>query len=290
MLKIDLLPGYVREKQLVRTTFMLLVALLAVEAMGIGGYYTMQSKTKESIIKKIADIEDDVSKAKKLETDISAEQGKLPPIATLVTFYKDSLGTAPQSIDVYRGLFKYVYSRAQLNNVQLTSTTATVAGRITGVDSLGQFLLNFMRCPVFSSVQFGADLQPFSFGGGGGGGGGQPGGPGGPAAGPGPGGAPGAAPGGAPAGGGVPAGAQAAFFPLPTQQVTFTLNCTLTKPITTPGAAAAGAAPGGPPGAAGPGGPGAPPGAGGPGGPGGPAGPPPAEGGKAGAKGGSKGG
>jgi len=100
-----------------------------------------------------------------------------------------------------------------------------------------------MRCPAFTSVQFQADLQPFSFGGGGGGG--QPGGA--PTGAP-PGTTPGPAPGAGPNSGASPQGAQVAAsaggITLPTREVSFTLTCTLAKPLPSPGAGAAGAAPG----------------------------------------------
>ncbi|PIX38641.1 MAG: hypothetical protein COZ05_22520 [Armatimonadetes bacterium CG_4_10_14_3_um_filter_59_10] len=243
MLKIDLLPSYVREKQKVRKALMAMAVLLAVEVLGIGGFYAKRSKDLDAINKQIKDITPNFEKANEFEEKTNTEKGKLPPIASLVSKYKTCLDTQDKSVDVYAKIAEYTSAKAKLNGVQLDNSTATVSGTITGLDSLGQFLLNFMRCPAFTSVQFQADLQPFSFGGGGGGG--QPGGA--PTGAP-PGTTPGPAPGAGPNSGASPQGAQVAAsaggITLPTREVSFTLTCTLAKPLPSPGAGAAGAAPG----------------------------------------------
>jgi len=295
MLKIDLLPAYVRERERVRKALMAVAMLIALEILGVGAYYTKQSKDLAAINKQIEDITDEYNKSNEFEEKTNAEKSKLPPIASLVSKYETCLDTHDESIKVYQKIAEYTSAKAKLDSVQLTNSTAIITGKITGLDALGQFLLNFMRCPAFSSVQFQANLQSFSYGGGGGPAAGAPG--------MGPGAPPGAAPAGAPAmapaappgagpvpGGpaqGAPAAVSAGAITLPTREVSFTLVCSLAKPLPSPGGAAAAAgAPGmpgaGPPGAA-PAEPG--PGAGPPGG-GAPAAPPggPPAGGKAGGK------
>ncbi len=271
MLKIDLLPSYVRERRKVKPAIILVVVIILVEVALLLGASMKVKGAIAATQKELDEIEPVAKQVESLEAEAQSELATVKPAIDRVKYYEDMAKLGDQFVKLIDAVNEYIYEKVTVQNFQTDGSSVSFTAVTDSTESFGRFLLNFLRCPAVTNVSVSTNIG----GGGGAGGGAMPGVPG----------IPGGGPGMPPGIGGPPGGAAAPVAGGGAELITVNVSCTVTPdykvtvptlggaaPAAAPGGMGMGAMPGAPgmvpgiPGAAVPGaGPPLPPGAGGPG-------------------------
>ena len=153
MLKINLLPAYIREKRVIRRMAMGFGILIVVIIAGILVASLILSSRIARQDTAVADMEQRKAVVDQIQTMTAAEQGKLSTIQSKISFIEGLMAYNLRVPALLDELARYTYGRIVYKSVQITSDTLTIQAHAKNVGDCGRYLLNMYRAShKFSSV------------------------------------------------------------------------------------------------------------------------------------------
>jgi hypothetical protein len=157
MIKINLLPPYVFERQIVQRLMMAFAALLVI--IVIAG-----ALARSQLSSKLADLEQQLATTKITEAQVvsnqsqaSAERAKIGPITQKVTFIQSVLDHNLEGPALYEQLTRFTYEKVRYRSITLSDTTMEIDAYAPSLSDAGRYLLNLYRATdLFSSVTMSA--------------------------------------------------------------------------------------------------------------------------------------
>jgi Tfp pilus assembly protein PilN len=153
VLKINLLPAYIYAKRKVRrVAFVFGVLFLGVVA-GLLAWWMMLGNQEARLKVELAEMDQRAKEVEALEQQVKAEEAKIPPIQSKVTFIEDVLAYNLEFPKIYEELARYTYSRIMYQSVDASTSQLTIRARARSVGDCGRYLLNMYRAGhLFSGV------------------------------------------------------------------------------------------------------------------------------------------
>ncbi len=163
LLKIDLLPSWVRERKAIRAVIIggaLVLAVVVVACVGYGGVLSKKvSNRKDTLAAKKAEAD----KVRQLEQDLARLVEQIGPIQGKVAFCRQVADSGRPVADRILAIRKYIWSDLRLSSWSMSGATCSMSGTLVlpdparGLESetWARLLLNFNQCPEFvpGSVQ-----------------------------------------------------------------------------------------------------------------------------------------
>jgi len=180
LLKIDLLPSYVRERRKVKPAIILVVVIILIEVALLMGASMKVKGAIAATQKELDEIEPVAKQVESLEAEAQGDLATVKPAIDRVKYYEDMAKLGDEFIKLIDTVNEYVYEKVTVQNFQTDGSNVSFTAVTDSTESFGRFLLNFLRCPAVTNVSVNTNI-----GGGGGGGAAMPGVPGIPGGGPG---------------------------------------------------------------------------------------------------------
>ena len=223
MLKINLLPAYIRQRRLVKRAIAGVIVAVLVTIGGFLYWNSMLQKQAADLEQQIAALMPTKQEAERLQQEASAVRAEIGPIQTQLAFLDQVVALPEKWCALLQNAAEYTHAGVTLNSMTISGDTISMQGHTPNLRTAARYLLNALRNPKWTQVTINgpqgypstaspADVhprfRPMDYplqitatlarahrvnmpqppGGGGGGGGGMPGGmPGDPGMGPGPG-------------------------------------------------------------------------------------------------------
>ena len=157
LLKIDLLPSWVKERSKVRAALVLgglILAGVVVACVVIGGMYAAQIKQNQSLLVQKKAQADEV---RKLLQELSVVSGQIAPIQEKVNFCHACENSGRQIAEKIQSIRKYIWNDIRLQSWSMSGAGVSMAGQLLTRDparrmeseTLARLLLNFNQCPDF---------------------------------------------------------------------------------------------------------------------------------------------
>jgi len=166
MIKINLLPPYVLERQAVRRLMALFAALLVFVVAACAGVWWKTTRDLNALQKELdytRQIEQQVNTTK---SQASSELAKVGPISTKVKFIEDVMAYNTKAPALYEELARFTYEKIRYRDISLSDTDMNIQAYAPSLADAGRYLLNLYRAThIFSQVSMSA-VPGYSSGGG----------------------------------------------------------------------------------------------------------------------------
>ncbi|HJN16077.1 MAG TPA: hypothetical protein QGH10_11320 [Armatimonadota bacterium] len=177
MLRIDLLPGHFAQAKAAKACLALAAVALILAIAGCG-FVFMGAKSKQArLTEELAEWKVKADVVRGLETDLQGVEAETAPIGGKVEFIEQADGSGEQYWAAWDDVNQYIYARARVLDVAVSGASVNFNVEVPDTTSVGRFVLNLIRCPHISNIQFGGTIPagpgvgPNSGSSGGGGGG-----------------------------------------------------------------------------------------------------------------------
>jgi hypothetical protein len=153
MIKINLLPLYVFEKQVVRRMLVGAVVAWAVVLLVCFVFWNRQTAALNEL-KTLRDQTKMVeAQVTTLKQQASAERGKIGPITGKIKFIKDVMDYNLQAPQLYEELARFTYEKIRYRKIELNDQAMQIDAYAPSLADAGRYLLNLYRAThVFSEV------------------------------------------------------------------------------------------------------------------------------------------
>jgi Tfp pilus assembly protein PilN len=154
MIKINLLPAHILERQRVRSVMILVIVIILIEA-GVLGLVMMRVKQQ------LADAKIELEYWKTRAGAVAQVESETQKTQTQAMFYgrwvlwKSSIEKYHEAwAEVLGEIAKWIYAKVQVDSLQPSQTQVQIAGRTTSIESFRKAYLNIIRSPLYSNVAF----------------------------------------------------------------------------------------------------------------------------------------
>jgi len=110
------------------------------------------NKEAEDWQKQAEDMKRQADAVLKLQSDVTSEEAKSPPIETKLKFINDLQAYNVQVPSLYDGLAKCTYNRVRYTVVQVSGSQMQLQAHTETLGDCARYLLNMQRASMFSSV------------------------------------------------------------------------------------------------------------------------------------------
>lgn len=153
MIKINLLPPYFIEREVVRRLIVAFGVVLLVVIVGEVGWLVTKSNAladKTTELQRTKEIEQQALTTKKQAEE---ERAKIAPIQAKVKFIEDIMDYNTKAPALYEELARYTYEKIYYRSIDLTDAQMTVDAYAPSLSDAGRYLLNLYRAThIFSQV------------------------------------------------------------------------------------------------------------------------------------------
>ncbi len=157
LLKIDLLPSWVKERSAIRNALIfggLFLAGVVVACVIIGGMFSAQVKQKQRVL---AQKKEEADVVRNLQQQLGIVSGQIAPIQRKVDFCHQCENSGRQIAETILSVRKYIWSDIRLQSWSMSGGSVSMAGQLLARDparrmeseTLARLLLNFNQCPDF---------------------------------------------------------------------------------------------------------------------------------------------
>ena len=153
MIKINLLPSYVLERQVVRRLAMIFAVLLAFVIVASVAWRLQRGMALASLQNQLAITKITENLVISNETRAKEELAKIDPINTKVKFIEDVMNYNMKAPALYDELSRYTYEKVRYRSIALSETQMEIEAYAPSISDAGRYLLNLYRAnDLFSQV------------------------------------------------------------------------------------------------------------------------------------------
>ncbi|MDO8684272.1 MAG: hypothetical protein Q7N50_12410 [Armatimonadota bacterium] len=153
MIKINLLPQYVFEKQAVQRLMLLF-------GLALAGVVVLLMGLRMQMGGKLNNLNEQLVQAKMVENEVltkeqqrSAELARIGPIQQKVTFIEDVMKYNEKAPALYEELARFTYARVKYKQINLTDQQMEIQAYAPSITDAGRYLLNLYRAThIFKQV------------------------------------------------------------------------------------------------------------------------------------------
>jgi Tfp pilus assembly protein PilN len=153
MIKINLLPPYVFERQVVRRLMLIFAAALVFIVIAGVGLRTQRSSALASLQQELLDTQRIETQVKANQAEATAQRAKIGPITAKVKFIDDVMAYNEKAPALYEQLTRFTYEKVRYRQITLTDTQMEIEAYAPSLSDAGRYLLNLYRATdLFSQV------------------------------------------------------------------------------------------------------------------------------------------
>jgi hypothetical protein len=153
MIKINLLPAQVFEKQVVRRLIGLFGVVLVLIVVGSLALRMKANADLGAMQTKLTETQAIEAQVRQLEKQRSDELAKVGPIETKVKFIEDVMDYNTKAPALYEELARFTYEKIKYRTIELTDTEMKISAYAPSIADAGRYLLNLYRAShIFSQV------------------------------------------------------------------------------------------------------------------------------------------
>ncbi|MDO8588147.1 MAG: hypothetical protein Q7T82_14060 [Armatimonadota bacterium] len=168
MIKINLLPGYVLERQVVRRLMVIFAALLAFVVVAGVAWRIQRGAALANLRVELESAKMTENEVISNETRAKEELAKIDPINGKVKFIEDVMSYNLRGPALYEDLTRFTYEKVRYRNITLTDTQMEIEAYAPSLSDAGRYLLNLYRATdLFSQVSM-SEVPAYNAGSGGG--------------------------------------------------------------------------------------------------------------------------
>ncbi|MFQ5352725.1 MAG: hypothetical protein ACE5D3_06600 [Candidatus Binatia bacterium] len=179
MIKLNLLPAYVIERQKVKGFVLIFVALLAAEAATLAVLIISNGRRAATLTAERADKEQQAKAVLDIEAEAKRYQAQVAPFQSTVDFIAQLAGDPlkegeppadpPGTLwaNLLDEVIRYTYDRVQYSQIRLDGSGVGIRGQVDTPPAYVRYLMNLERCPALTdvapSVSLGTGAGPVTF-------------------------------------------------------------------------------------------------------------------------------
>ncbi len=189
MIKINLLPAFVRERKVVRKLLMFILILLGLELLGFAYWYNRVSTQGYDIGQQLDVAKAQAQEVQRLQSEADSIRAEIEPIKAKTKFIEDTKNFPVKLADLLDSIRRYTYGKVIYTSLQLGGgaggmmgpmmggmpgpmmgtgmpgmgamggggtqqiTTVSIQGYTDSVENVARYLQNLLRCPQIADVQ-----------------------------------------------------------------------------------------------------------------------------------------
>lgn len=173
MIKLNLLPAHVLERQKVKRFIFIVAALFGLEVAGLVMMILNNTTLAKKLNKELTEKQAQRKEVEAIQAKAKAKQDQIKPFENTVDFVARLAGDRDydppgvQWANLIDLVIRYTYDRAQYSEVRLARNGIGVRGQVDSAPAYVRYVMNLERCPslgdVRPSVSLGAPRGPVSF-------------------------------------------------------------------------------------------------------------------------------
>ena len=145
-IKIDLLPGHVKQRRNLQLAIMTSVLALALVGTGLAMALNVKQKELATTKENVGVFTAVATKTTDAETAKSTAEATMKPISDTVAFMLASSKSGPQRAALLNQVRQYIYVDTVVNSIDLSDgKTVNIEGSVKNPDQFAQFLFNLRR-------------------------------------------------------------------------------------------------------------------------------------------------
>ncbi len=145
-LKINLLPGYVKKKEILKRTIIGCVVATGLVASGLLVVLEQRRLDLQTVNTNLAAAQTVASQATTVEAEKNASLGTAAPITTAVSFMASASKTGPQRAALLNLVRQYIYEDAIVSSIDISDgQNIKILATVRTPDEYARFLLNLRR-------------------------------------------------------------------------------------------------------------------------------------------------
>ena len=153
MLKINLLPAYVRQKAALKKAIGLCTAAVVIVGAVMGYWIYSLNEEKKQLNEDTIKMETEMRLVEKLRAQVKAEQAKIPPIQNKINFFEGIKNYNLQLPALYEEVSRYTYNRVELSSMSASGNRVTMQAHARTLGDFGRYLLNMYHATnLYSNV------------------------------------------------------------------------------------------------------------------------------------------
>jgi hypothetical protein len=164
MIKINLLPAHILERQRLRSVIILVVVVLLIEVAILG---LVMTRVKQQLADSKTELEYWQGRAQavgQFEKQIQTVNGQIGFYARWLV-WKNSINQYHDAwAETLEEMAKWIYQKVQLDSMAPTPLQVQFQGRTDSLESFRRAYLNIMRCPMYANVSFNISGVPGGWG------------------------------------------------------------------------------------------------------------------------------
>ncbi|HHX41634.1 MAG TPA: hypothetical protein GX715_16875, partial [Armatimonadetes bacterium] len=152
MLKINLLPAYIRQRRLVKRAIAGVIVAVLVTIGGFLYWNSMLQKQAADLEQQIAALMPTKQEAERLQQEASAVRAEIGPIQTQLAFLDQVVALPEKWCALLQNAAEYTHAGVTLNSMTISGNTMTMQGHTPNLRTAARYLLNALRNPEWKQV------------------------------------------------------------------------------------------------------------------------------------------
>jgi len=159
MIKLNLLPAYVLERQVVKKVLLGVGVLLVAEIVGLGAVIGGKSKEVARLAAVLDKKKTERAEVEAIQAKAEAKNNQIAPFRNTVEFIERLAGSeaySPPGVlwsDLIDQVVRYTYDRTQYSQITLANNGIGVQGQVDTPPAYLRYLMNLERCPLLGEIQ-----------------------------------------------------------------------------------------------------------------------------------------
>lgn len=153
MLKINLLPAYVRQKAALKKAIFLCLAVIILVGAGMLYWIITLKNEKDQREKETIAMEEEAKRVEEIRKQLNEELAKIPPVEKKVNFIQGTMDYNLKAPEFYEELARYTYNRVELSSMNISGNRVTMNAHARTLGDFGRYLLNMYNATsIYTNV------------------------------------------------------------------------------------------------------------------------------------------
>lgn len=152
MIRLDLLPDYIRERKKIKTFLLVFLVLIIVELAIFGLLMKQGNSALAAKEDELASLAGPKAQADAAKAELERVKGQIQPYEVRVTYANDLMDHNRKWQEAIERIFPYVSSDAVIKRLDCDGTQISIDGYAKSVRHMARFYFNFSRCPSLTNT------------------------------------------------------------------------------------------------------------------------------------------
>lgn len=152
MIRLDLLPDYIRERKKIKTFLLVFLVLIIVELAIFGLLMKQGNSALAAKEDELASLAGPKAQADAAKAELERVKAQIQPYEVRVTYANDLMDYNRKWQEAIERIFPYVSSDAVVKRLDCDGTQISIEGYAKSVRHMARFYFNFIRCPAVTNT------------------------------------------------------------------------------------------------------------------------------------------